>query len=71
MNAEFCTCKNFSCNFHPHNHNEGCNLCIQVCLKDGAHPSCFFRAVSEDLRDVKVIPDSSYEAFAKLILKEK
>lgn len=68
--AEFCTCKNFKCNFHPSNHDKGCNICIQVCLKDSALPSCFFRAVSDDLKDIEVIPDSSYQAFVKLILNK-
>lgn len=69
--SEFCTCKNYNCNFNPRNHDKGCDPCIQVCLKDSALPSCFFRAVSENLKDVEVIKDSSYEAFAKLILKNK
>ena len=71
VNAEFCTCKNYDCKFNPQNHDQGCTPCIKVCLKDNALPSCFFRAVSEELKDVKVISDSSYEAFSKLILKNK
>lgn len=69
--AEFCTCKNSSCKFNPQNHNHGCNPCIKICLNDGALPSCFFRAVSEELKDIEVIEDSSYEAFAKLVLNKK
>lgn len=69
-NVEFCTCKNYGCEFNPRNHDQGCNLCIQVCLKDSALPSCFFKAVAEDLKDVAIINDSSYQAFAKLILKD-
>lgn len=70
-NVEFCTCKNYSCKFNPQNHEQGCTYCIKICLKDGAIPSCFFRAVSEELKDVTVINDSSYEAFAKLVLKNE
>ncbi|WML34514.1 DUF6485 family protein [Clostridium sp. OS1-26] len=71
MNTEFCTCKNYSCKLHPLNHDQGCNPCMKKNLNIGELPSCFFRAVSEELRDVKVIKDSSYEAFAKLILGNK
>ncbi|MBN7774417.1 DUF6485 family protein [Clostridium aminobutyricum] len=70
-NTDFCTCKNYSCTFHPRNHDKGCDLCIRICLHDGALPSCFFRDVSKELRDVTAIDDSSYEAFAKLVLKKK
>jgi hypothetical protein len=71
MNTDYCSCKNLICQYHPSKHDKGCIPCVKICLKDSAIPSCFFRAVSEELRDVEVIPDSSYETFAKLILKEK
>ena len=41
----FCTCADYSCPLNPANHDKGCDLCIQKCLKLGEIPSCFFNAV--------------------------
>ena len=41
----FCTCADYSCPLNPANHDKGCDLCIQKCLKLGEIPSCFFNAI--------------------------
>lgn len=71
MNIHFCTCKNYNCKLHPHNHNQGCNLCMEKKLKASELPSCFFRDVSGELRNVRNVEEASYEEFAKLVLKNK
>ena len=33
--APFCTCKDHACPLNPHNHDKGCTLCVEKCLKLG------------------------------------
>jgi hypothetical protein len=40
-------------------------------LKANELPSCFFRDVSEDLKNVRNVEEASYEEFAKLVLRNK
>ena len=47
--APFCTCKDHACPLNPHNHDKGCTLCVEKCLKLGEIPSCFFKLVDEDI----------------------
>ena len=47
--APFCTCKDHACPLNPHNHDKGCTLCVEKCLKLGEIPSCFFKHVDEDI----------------------
>ena len=64
----FCTCKDTSCKLNPQNHDYGCDPCIKKCLKNGEIPSCFFKAVSEDISKVS---NFTYEGFANFLLKHK
>ena len=64
----FCTCKDTNCKLNPRNHDHGCDPCVTKCLKEGEIPSCFFRAISEDLSGVD---DFTYEGFTNFFLKHK
>ncbi|MFW2488728.1 GNAT family N-acetyltransferase [Clostridium chromiireducens] len=46
-------------------------LLTNFIMKKSELPSCFFRDFSEELRDVRNVEESSYEEFAKLVLKNK
>ncbi|MDY3059529.1 MAG: DUF6485 family protein [Fusobacterium sp.] len=39
----FCSCTDHKCPMNPVNHDKGCDLCIQKCLKLNEIPSCFFK----------------------------
>ena len=45
--SHFCTCTDHACPLNPVNHDKGCDLCVQKCLKLGEIPGCFFHAVGE------------------------
>lgn len=62
--AEFCTCQNTKCKFHPTNHDQGCDLCIKANLdgKTKTLPRCFFHTLMGD--DVSRIKKWSFEEFA-------
>lgn len=65
--SPFCTCTDFSCEFNPHNHEKGCNLCIEDSLITKELPRCFFLLVTDDITG---FTDWSFEAFAKLVLEK-
>jgi len=67
-NSSFCSCKDTTCKFHPSNHSNGCDLCIQKNLKLNEIPSCFFKLISDDLSKVN---DFSIEGFVKLYNSKK
>ncbi|MEI8217166.1 MAG: DUF6485 family protein [Eubacteriales bacterium] len=60
----FCTCDDLKCPLHPSNHEKGCDLCIQKCLRKKEIPSCFFIDINSD---IKGIDDFTYEGFAKFL----
>lgn len=60
----FCTCRDYTCQLHPQNHHQGCDLCIKKNLQAGEIPSCFFRAVHDDLTQVE---DFSFAGFADFL----
>lgn len=63
MNARnFCTCQNKKCKMNPANHDEGCDLCIEINLKGNTIPRCFFHKVMGD--DVSSIKTWSFKEFA-------
>jgi predicted GNAT family N-acyltransferase len=62
----FCTCTDLDCKFNPHNHSLGCDLCIKKCLKEGEIPSCFFKAIYDDISETK---DFTYKGFADFFVK--
>ncbi len=51
--AKFCTCNVIKCPYHPLNHNNGCDLCIEKNLKKGEIPTCFFKVINNDVSSVK------------------
>ncbi len=63
--SDFCTCKDTKCPLNPVNHEKGCSLCINKCLKAGEIPSCFFNAVNEN----GVRTGYTYKEFAEYVLK--
>lgn len=65
MSSEhFCPCTDYSCQFNPHNHEKGCDLCIEDSLKCKEIPKCFFLQITDDISN---ITDWSFEAFSKLV----
>ena len=62
---EYCTCTDYKCPCHPVNHDHGCDLCIQKCLRQKEIPSCFFR----DIGCEKPTPDWRYQDFAATVEK--
>lgn len=65
--SPFCPCTDYECQFNPVNHDKGCNLCVEDSVKCGEIPKCFFLKVIEDIDGIE---DWSFEAFAKLVLKQ-
>lgn len=65
-NSEFCPCTDYSCSFHPRNHDQGCTLCVEDSLKCKELPKCFF---IEAAGDSTGRTDWSFEAFAELFRK--
>ena len=63
-----CPCKDHACEFHPVNHDKGCNLCVEDSVKTRELPKCFFMKIRENVDD---ITDWSFESFAKLALNEE
>ena len=64
---EFCTCTDHRCPFHPVNHGQGCDPCIQKNLRLKEIPSCFFHDIDAE----KPTPKWHYEDFAALVEKAK
>lgn len=65
-NKHFCTCTDTKCKLNPHNHSHGCDLCIKKCLKEGEIPSCFFKAINDDISNTD---DFTYKGFSDFVLK--
>lgn len=66
MNAHFCSCTDLKCPCHPANHNKGCDPCVQLNLKQGEIPSCFFRKAHPDISGLK---EFTMESFVKFYLE--
>lgn len=64
--SSFCPCTDYSCECNPHNHEKGCDLCVEDSVKTREIPKCFFLKVTDDISDIS---DWSFEAFASLVLK--
>ena len=50
MKADFCTCTDRECPFHPVNHDKGCTPCILKNRKEREVPSCLFNMVGRSER---------------------
>lgn len=64
----FCPCTDYTCSFNPHNHYQGCNLCVEDSLKCREVPKCFFLKVTDDITGRT---DWSFEAFVDLVQGSK
>ena len=64
--SPFCPCSDHACEFHPVNHDKGCNLCVEDSVKTRKIPKCFFMKVNENLEGVT---DWSFESFADFVKK--
>lgn len=62
----FCTCPVAQCPRHPSNHDKGCNPCIKDNLVKNKMPACMFKAVNDDVSEVK---DFSIKGFVEFYLK--
>jgi len=65
--ADFCTCTDKACPFHPARHGQGCTPCIAKNLREGEIPSCFFHAIDHP----KPTDGWHYEDFAALVQAAK
>lgn len=61
--SPFCSCRDKKCPLNPVNHEHGCSLCIQKCLKVREIPSCFFNLVG----GVDRVSSYYFEDFAKAV----
>lgn len=65
-NKGFCTCSDYSCEFHPRNHDKGCTPCIAKNRREREVPSCLF-----NMLDLKHKPEGyHFEDFAKAVLEK-
>jgi len=64
----FCTCTDFKCKFHPNNHSNGCDPCIQKNLKLKELPNCMFKQINKDISGVK---DFSIKGFVDFYNKNE
>lgn len=65
MKEFVCSCPVTKCPHHPSNHEEGCDSCIQKNVRKKEVPTCLFKAVHEDVSDVK---DYSIKGFVEFYL---
>ncbi|MEE1476791.1 DUF6485 family protein [Fusobacterium sp.] len=56
---------------NPVNHDKGCDLCVQKCLKLNEIPSCFFKKISLDRPENEDYTFRGFAAFVEKYLKEK
>jgi len=63
--SRFCTCADRACPLNPANHDKGCDLCVQKCLKLGEIPSCFFNAICDTERPEGGYTYRGFAAFAE------
>ncbi len=68
MSEHFCSCPVMQCPRHPSNHQSGCDLCIQDNLLKKKIPACMFRAVHEDVSEVR---DYSIKGFVDFYLLQE
>jgi len=68
MTTHFCTCKDINCPIHPLKLGKGCDPCIQKNLMQGEIPSCFFRAVSDNLDGLE---EYTFESFVRFYLRNR
>lgn len=64
--VRFCPCVDFECSANPANHDQGCTLCIENCLRGQDIPVCFFRSLEPDMKREQ---DYSYRGFAAFLKK--
>ena len=64
----FCNCPVEKCPRHPGNHDNGCDPCIKDNLKRGKMPACFFRAIQDDVNDVR---DFTIEGFVHFFMEHQ
>jgi hypothetical protein len=64
--SNFCPCKNYECEFNPHNHEDGCDRCMEDSIKTREIPRCLFEQVIGE-EDINSIEDWSFENFASYI----
>lgn len=67
----FCSCTDHKCPMNPVNHDKGCDLCVQKCLKLNEIPSCFFKKISLDRPENEDYTFKGFAAFVEKYLKEK
>jgi len=66
MKNHFCTCIVKECPKHPHNHDDGCDPCIEKNLKLGEIPTCFWLNVPK----ITGTTEYSAENFAKFVAEK-
>lgn len=62
----FCTCPVTQCSRHPSSHNKGCDPCVKDNLEKKKIPACMFKAVSDDVSEVR---DYTIKGFVDFYLK--
>ena len=67
----FCSCTDHKWPMNPVNHDKGCDLCVQKCLKLNEIPSCFFKKISLDRPENEDYTFKGFAAFVEKYLKEK
>lgn len=67
----FCSCTDHKCPMNPANHDKGCDLCVQKCLKLNEIPSCFFKKISLDRPENEDYTFKGFATFVEKYLKEK
>lgn len=68
MAEHFCNCPVTGCPRHPSNHEDGCDPCIKDNLLKKKMPACMFKAVQEDVSEVR---DYSIKGFVEFCLANK
>lgn len=68
MEEHFCTCPATNCPRHPLNHKDGCDPCIKDNIIKKKMPACMFRAVRDDVSEVR---DYSIKGFVDFYLKNQ
>jgi len=47
-NANFCTCDDVACPFHPKQQDNQCTACIAKNLENHEIPTCFWKKIGEE-----------------------
>ena len=65
MKADYCSCTDLECPYHPSKHDKGCTPCILKNQREREVPSCLFNMVG----NAEELDSFHFEDFARLVME--